>query len=115
MLDLYTNYIILILAHFIGDYALQNDYMALNKNKDNYVLFAHVATWTITISLVAFILKLPVNSFLIVVILLIPHFIMDAIKARHLLWCNFVSPKTALIIDQAFHLFQITIFYIIIS
>lgn len=58
------NYNILLLAHFIGDYALQNDYMALNKGKDNYVLFAHVATWTITISAAALLLGLPVNAFM---------------------------------------------------
>lgn len=109
------NYIILLLAHFIGDYALQNDYMALNKGKDNYVLFAHVATWTITISAAALLLGLPVNAFMIVFVLLVPHEIMDFIKARNLLWCKSVSPHKALVIDQVFHLVQITVFYMLLS
>lgn len=111
----YLNYIILLLAHFIGDYALQNDYMALNKGKDNYVLFAHVATWTITISAAALLLGLPVNAFMIVFVLLVPHEIMDFIKARNLLWCKSVSPHKALVIDQVFHLVQITVFYMLLS
>ncbi len=31
----------LLVAHFIADYALQSEYIAMNKGKDDYVLFAH--------------------------------------------------------------------------
>lgn len=39
----------LLVAHFIGDFLLQNDWMALNKSKDLPPLVAHVAVYTATI------------------------------------------------------------------
>lgn len=30
-----------ILAHYVGDYALQDNWMVENKGKDIYILFAH--------------------------------------------------------------------------
>lgn len=103
--------IILILSHFIGDYALQNDYIALNKGKDNYVLFAHVAIWTFTLSATAIYLKLPITAPSIIGILLIPHFIIDYIKARNLLWCKSMKPTYSLYVDQLLHLVQICTLY----
>lgn len=105
--------LILLLSHFIGDYALQNDYIAINKGKDNYVLAAHVATWTFVVSIVAVFLKLNISSELIVCLLFIPHYTMDYIKARNILWCRKLSPKLSLTIDQVFHFSQIIALYII--
>lgn len=34
-----------LVAHFIGDYLLQNDWMALNKKKSNIVCSIHVALY----------------------------------------------------------------------
>lgn len=32
-----------LLAHFIGDYILQNDWMAIGKKKSNFICFIHIA------------------------------------------------------------------------
>jgi hypothetical protein len=37
----------LILVHFLVDFLLQTDWMALNKSKDNYALSCHVATYSV--------------------------------------------------------------------
>lgn len=36
-----------VLAHLIGDYILQNDWMAINKKKSNFACFVHVVTYMI--------------------------------------------------------------------
>lgn len=36
-------------AHFIGDYALQSDWVAKNKCVSWYVMVAHCAIWTVCI------------------------------------------------------------------
>ena len=109
------NLLILLLSHFIGDYALQNDYLALNKGKDNYVLFAHVAIWTATLSITGLFLQLNITAPIILGVMLIPHFIIDYIKARNLLWVKKISPTASLYIDQLLHAIQIIIFYLLVS
>lgn len=41
----------LILGHFVGDYILQNNWMALNKTKSWVPCFVHVALYTLAICL----------------------------------------------------------------
>jgi len=101
--------LILLLSHFVGDYAFQTEYMAENKGKDNYILVAHVATWTFIVSTTA--LFIGVNFPDMIIFLFVPHLIMDYIKARKLLWCKRVTPQQALTIDQSFHLLQILLLW----
>lgn len=80
-----TYIILLILAHYIGDYALQNSYIAAFKSKDNYVLFAHCAIWTFVMTVVSnWIGLVDIHSssdiIIVVFVLLIPHIIIDYIK-----------------------------------
>ena len=37
----------ILLAHLIGDYLIQNDWMALNKKKSSFICFIHVITYLI--------------------------------------------------------------------
>lgn len=107
--------IILLLAHFIGDYALQSDYIALNKGKDNYILFAHIAIWTFVITATTLLLGYSLFWYHILLVLLIPHFVADYIKAKNLLWCKKLSPKTSLYIDQSIHFIQIIVLFLILN
>lgn len=34
-----------VLAHFVGDFLLQNDWMAVNKKKSNIVCTVHILCW----------------------------------------------------------------------
>lgn len=38
-----------IIGHLVGDYLLQNDWMALNKKKDAGICCAHCFTWTASV------------------------------------------------------------------
>lgn len=38
-----------LMGHLIGDYLLQNDWMALNKKKASWPCFVHVLLYTLTI------------------------------------------------------------------
>ena len=107
--------IILLLAHFIGDYALQNDYIALNKGKDNYILFAHIAIWTFVMTITTIFIGYNIEWHIIILVLLIPHFVADYIKAKNLLWCKKLSPKTSLYIDQSIHFIQIIVLFLILN
>lgn len=37
----------LVLAHFLGDWFFQNDWMALGKSKERLPLFTHVGIWSL--------------------------------------------------------------------
>ena len=122
-----TYIILLILAHYIGDYALQNSYIAAFKSKDNYVLFAHCAIWTFVMTVVSnWIGLVDIHSssdiIIVVFVLLIPHIIIDYIKGYQRLWCSSsfcekvgLTGEHTLYIDQFLHLVQIIVFVIILS
>ena len=40
-----TVILLLVWAHFVGDFILQSDYLALNKSKNNLVLLWHVSLY----------------------------------------------------------------------
>ncbi|MFD2254365.1 DUF3307 domain-containing protein [Lactococcus formosensis subsp. bovis] len=110
-----SSLLILLLSHYIGDYALQTEYLAANKGKDNYILVSHVSVWTFVVSATALLLNMKITFILIVFLLFVPHFIMDYIKARNILWCKNLSPRISLSIDQAFHMVQIILLWIVLN
>ena len=36
-----------LMAHMMGDYLFQSDYLAMNKGKDNYILLVHSILYTV--------------------------------------------------------------------
>lgn len=42
----------LLIAHFVGDFLLQNDWMALNKSKNRLALFSHAYIYSVMIMFV---------------------------------------------------------------
>jgi hypothetical protein len=63
----------LLAAHFIGDFLLQSDWMALNKSKDNWALFCHCTLYSLVFA--PFGLAFMVANFWL-------HFITDYITSR---------------------------------
>ena len=80
----------LLVCHFIGDYVLQNDFLAKTKGENWWHLIAHCFLYTVPFALV-----FGIEWWLI--ILLASHMIIDALKAR---W-----KKMSYLDDQIFHLF----------
>jgi hypothetical protein len=67
----------LILSHFIGDYLLQNDWMALNKKKNSLICLVHVLCYMIPFLFCHL-------SWLALVLIAIQHFIQD--RTNFVLW-----------------------------
>lgn len=99
--------IMVLLAHYLGDYGLQTDYMAEHKGRDWYVLFAHAAVWTFAVASAALFTGLHVTPLVVVVILLVPHMLIDMVKARKMLWVPYMSETGALLVDQSLHMVQL--------
>lgn len=107
----------LVLGHFFGDFALQSDRVAAEKQKSQKVLAYHVAMYTIVIALSLFIgLYLNgSNAFFsaatIVVLLVIfaGHWIQDYLKAF-----RFNGTKQAFYFDQGIHILVLFIIRILV-
>jgi len=102
----------LIIAHFIGDWGLQNRWMAENKSKYWEVLLAHCFIYTGIVSIALQYL----NIFTIwkVIFLLITHFVTDNWSSnRHKSLKTDKEIRTNLHIDHLLHFAQLIIVYFI--
>ena len=76
----------LIIAHFVGDFLLQSNWMALNKSKSWLALTAHCFVYSVFVGAWAasYVSGQSVyyNSPLWVPFIFVPHFITDAITSR---------------------------------
>ncbi len=94
-----------LLGHFIGDYALQTDKMAANKQKISGLLIFHATIYSLTIVASAGVHDLFYRPSIILATLpwIIPifaiHVFQDLIKSKYL-----SSSRQSYYIDQALHL-----------
>ena len=99
-----TLYLWLICAHFIGDFALQQEWVALNKGKEWYIMLAHCVIWAACIMLV--LEHYEKATLLRWNFLWMGHFLCDTWKCR----ATKEFPTWHFYTDQAFHvLFQLTV------
>ncbi len=77
-----------LIAHLIGDYFLQSDWMAVEKTKKNLAALAHVATYVVPF---LFLTQSPVALAVIVG----THFVIDRWRlARYICWAkNWLAPR----------------------
>ena len=85
----------LVVCHAIGDYVLQNDFLARTKGENWWHLIIHCVLYTVPFALV-----FGVNWWLLYIF--ITHIIIDAAKARY--------KKIDYILDQTYH-FGVLIVY----
>jgi hypothetical protein len=80
-----------LLAHAIGDYVLQSDWMALEKTKKNIAALAHALCYTLPFLFLT--TSLPALGFIFST-----HFLIDRWRlARYVVWAkNFLSPAQTL-------------------
>jgi len=97
---------LLLGAHLIGDFLLQNDWMQA-KSKSSWVCTAHVASYSNPFIVLLFLGQLDWVPFLL---LLAQHWLQDRF-ALHLKWMAFYGqtppdrwPVGPLCVDQAFHI-----------
>lgn len=89
------NCLLLVMCHCIGDYVLQNDFLAKTKGTNLYHLFVHCVLY-----LVPFAIVFGVDWKLGV--LFISHFIIDILKAKY--------QKIIYVTDQVLHYLILTIY-----
>lgn len=95
----------LLLAHLVGDYVMQTDFLAKMKGQNNFILLIHATIWTLVC--VGTLDFLHLYQWWHLPWLLITHLIMDWIKChkmptQHALgWC--------LWIDQGFHILTLLV------
>lgn len=99
--------LVVVMAHMFGDYFLQTDYLAMNKGKDNYILFAHCFLYGLGVYGVCLLFgyTLSMVDLMIVIGLHIP---MDYIKARGIT-PKYMGNKWSLILDQTVHYLTLVI------
>lgn len=96
----------LLIGHLVGDFLLQNNWMAVNKAKNWLALITHSLVYTVTIYLFALIAG--GISLTAIIIIFIAHLILDR---RHFVrwWLTNISKSPdifwlQIMIDQTFHL-----------
>ena len=77
--------ITIIFIHWVADFLLQTQKMAINKSKNNYWLFAHVFIYSITWVFIGLFLFKPISVILFAITTFICHFITDYLTSR---WTN---------------------------
>ena len=113
-MNLMTMYLMLIGAHSLGDYALQSNWIAVEKGKSLYILYIHAMIWTTVVCLVSYVIGFQLGWVKILFILLVPHFIMDYFKAQSKWYPKLIgNEKVELAIDQCFHYVQLLIWLLV--
>ncbi len=97
----------LVFAHFIGDWALQSDWVAQNKGKYPFVLLAHCMIWAACVCVALEYLGLFVLWHF--GFLAIGHYFCDLWKCK----TSTKFPDWRLYADQSFHLAQLVFVFIV--
>ncbi len=102
-----------IIGHLIGDYLLQNDWMALNKKRMLVPCLVHCSIWTALVCSIAGWWSLPAIGFLFVT-----HFIQDHTTIIRK-WMSLIgqdafatgpcAPWSIIIVDNVWHIVEIFI------
>ena len=71
--------VVILWAHFIGDFILQSDYHAVNKSKSNLALFEHVLWYSLPLCFAGFVIPV---SFAWLVSNMIMHAAVDYVTSR---------------------------------
>lgn len=108
----------LFMAHLIGDYLLQNDWMAQNKKKSTFHCLVHIITYMIPFLFLGFHL-----SWVQFILIAIQHFITDRtmIVYKFMLWKGqpiFASepmyPWSVIVMDNILHIVWIWFVFVFI-
>jgi hypothetical protein len=78
----------ILLAHLVGDYVIQTDWMAVEKTKRWLPAIVHAATYTVPFVLIT-------QSWLALLVIFGTHAVIDRYRlARHLVWVkNLCAPR----------------------
>lgn len=98
----------LLIGHLVGDYILQNDWMALNKKKSSLPCLVHCALYTLSVAAFS-LFALPLWA---IAVIFVTHFIQDRTTIIGW-WMNLVGqasfaknlgPWSSIVVDNVWHL-----------
>jgi hypothetical protein len=105
------NLLLAIIGNLVGDYLLQNDWMALNKKSRSFPCVVHCTLWTVAVCMFAGWYKWQVVS-----ILFLTHFIQDRTQIIQF-WMKTIgqskfgtppmAPWSLVIVDNVWHIVTI--------
>lgn len=101
-------------GHLVGDFLVQNDFMAAGKTKNTWICLIHVVSYTITVGLTVAMaghIALATNPLFLLAIFL-PHFAIDRFRlARQFMRVGqeqfatgSLSPWSIIVVDQCWHI-----------
>lgn len=100
-----------LIGHLVGDYLLQNDYLAANKKTNSWVCLQHCLIWTLCVMLFS-----GWHQWWVFAFLLGTHFTQDrtAIISKWMDWngqhgfrTGICSPWSVIVVDNVWHLLAI--------
>lgn len=111
-----------IIGHLVGDYLLQNDWMAMNKKTSSFHCSVHCATWTVCVLLALFIANEPWPAWTALPLFL-SHYAQD--RTRIINWYmdtmgqkSFAQPPmgpwSVIVVDNVFHILAIWLLWIVV-
>ena len=113
---------LLIVAHLVGDYLLQNDWIARNKSTSSIICAVHVVLYTLAhVVLVEVAGSWPWWSY---VAIAVPHFVIDRWSLAAWWMKNVsgqrtffekMSPWSVVVIDNTFHLLTSAIVFLTVT
>ena len=98
-----------IIGHLVGDYLLQNDWMALNKKQRSFPCIVHCLLWTAAVCAFSGWITIPIIS-----VLFLAHFIQDRTNVV-LFWMTRINrqpqfaqppcaPWSIIVVDNVWHI-----------
>lgn len=100
-----------IIGHLVGDYLLQNDWMAQGKKQSSFICAVHCLLWTLAVCVCGY-----VSDLAIMLVLFVTHFLQDRTNIIRV-WMDFVgqkqfatgvlAPWSIIVVDNVWHLFTI--------
>lgn len=101
-----------LVGHLVGDFLLQNDWMATNKKRSNFACATHVLIYTVTVMLLSGWYRQPPNiAAAAAVLIALPHFAIDRTAfVQHYMddtgqqsFRENLAPWSSISVDQAMH------------
>lgn len=100
-----SNMVWLLFSHFIGDWALQSQFVAMGKGREWIIMLSHCMIWTACVSIgLQF---LGIYALWKVLFLLVGHWVVDLWKTKKKTWSPYIY------IDQGWHIFQLLVVYLL--
>lgn len=85
-----------IVAHLVGDYILQSDYLANEKTKQDWAAWVHAWTYTLPFLFIT-------SSLTAILVIMATHYLIDRYRlARYVCWLkNFLAPRSTHVGEEA--------------